>query len=768
MFKPRPERISFLLGLYLSISVVLLSAGLLGWSYRTSAEAIDRELEYSFRQRHATAEIIMDGRMALIRHELAAIVEDDTFHSFIEKGMIMEAAETAAAMEDPGTGFQLDILVIRSVEGRVRDGSSPFFDTGGLAPLIAARSRELVSGGRILRLVKGDADLTVMLRGERIVEKESGRVAGDLIGGIVLNGNLSLVEHVRQRTEADSAAFFSGGALIAGTDLLTAPAVEILRRTGTEAGKVHRGGGFLAACGPVSLEGRKGPLSIAIAVSDSSLIELQYSYMRKGLVLFAVLPFFLVFTFYAINRLTVVSLKKLLDYSSLVSSGNLGARYEPGRIIEFNRIGRAMEEMVAELEGINERLGQSERKFRAIFDQTFQLSGLLSKEGIVIEVNNAALAFVDTPVEALIGLPFWETPWWEGEPEARERLKAAIGDAAKGKFVRFEAVHPAINGEKRIFDFSLKPVLDESGEVVFLIPEGRDITELKRAQDNLEALNARLEEMVRVRTEELTGSLESLKSTQKQLVESEKMASLGGMVAGIAHEINTPLGIGITSISFIGDRCKNITALHEGGKMTRSDFERFLKDTEESTSAALFNLRKAGELIQSFKQVSVDQTTETPRRFNLKAYLEEVVLSLAPNFRRKGHSVTVEGNGDLVLDSYPGAIMQIVTNLVMNSVIHGFEEKRAGEISIGVSESDGVVLLRYGDNGRGMDTEEKVMVFEPFFTTRRTRGGTGLGMHIVYNLVSGKLGGTIECQSTPGSGTVFIIQIPLKPLGPAS
>ncbi len=260
----------------------------------------------------------------------------------------------------------------------------------------------------------------------------------------------------------------------------------------------------------------------------------------------------------------------------------------------------------------------------------------------------------------------------------------------------------------------------------------------------------------------LTASLETLKVTQQQLIQTEKMASLGRLVAGIAHEINTPLGIGITAASFLEETSQRFHSQYVSENLTRSDLEKYMKKITETSAMILTNLERAAELVKSFKQVAADQTSEAVRKFNLKAYVEQMLLSLQPKIKRTRHVISMTCPDGIELESYPGAISQMITNLVMNSLVHGFDGIETGEIRMDFHAEGGWLTLCYTDNGKGMDQETLEKIFDPFFTTNRTHGGTGLGMSILYNLVTQSLGGNMECTSTPGQGVVFLIRIPQK------
>lgn len=197
--------------------------------------------------------------------------------------------------------------------------------------------------------------------------------------------------------------------------------------------------------------------------------------------------------------------------------------------------------------------------------------------------------------------------------------------------------------------------------------------------------------------------------------------------------------------------------------MKRSDLEKYLSLAEESSGSVLSNLERAAELVQSFKKVAADQSSEEKRVFGMKNYLEQILLSLRPQFKRTPHQVSMDCPDDLTLDSYPGAIMQIMTNLIMNSLLHGFADGRPGEISIKVEPAGENVLLTYRDTGVGMDREQKERIYDPFYTTTRGSGGTGLGMNIVYNLVTQTLKGSIMLETSPGKGAVFVLTLPSDP-----
>ena len=291
------------------------------------------------------------------------------------------------------------------------------------------------------------------------------------------------------------------------------------------------------------------------------------------------------------------------------------------------------------------------------------------------------------------------------------------------------------------------------------------------AQEELDQRNAQLlqevqerqlaEQQLQEKAQQLEQTLVNLQQAKSQLIQTEKMAALGRLVAGVAHEINTPIGIGITAASFLLEKTIAFSKQFKDSSMKRSDLARFLDVTQQSSQITLKNLNRAAELIQSFKQVAVDQSSESKRLFNLSQYLDEILLQLSPQLTGV-HHVSVQCDHTLTLNSYPAAFSQIITNLVINSLTHAYAPNQVGHITMTFDASQPTIVFEYADDGCGIPPEHYGKIFEPFFTTKRGQGGSGLGLHIVYNLVTQKLGGTIDCESQPDQGTRFVIRFPLS------
>ena len=305
------------------------------------------------------------------------------------------------------------------------------------------------------------------------------------------------------------------------------------------------------------------------------------------------------------------------------------------------------------------------------------------------------------------------------------------------------------------------------GSVVLLITL---IVRWKLKQEYL--VRRKLEQLVAQRTNQLAEqnqalelSYRQLQQTQQQLITQEKMASLGGLVAGVAHEINTPLGICVTASSHLQAEQQKVAEAFSSRTLQQRQFERFLQQLADGLKILQVNTLRAAELVNSFKQVSVDQSSDTYREFNLASYLNDVMLSLSARLKKQHCQLQLECPAELTMFSDPGALAQIITNLVINALLHGLEQHPAPVIRLVVTEDAGQVRILFADNGIGMAEENLRQLFDPFFTTKRNQGGSGLGAHIVFNLVTVRLQGEITVSSEPGQGLQYVIRLPqtLKP-----
>lgn len=392
-------------------------------------------------------------------------------------------------------------------------------------------------------------------------------------------------------------------------------------------------------------------------------------------------------------------------------------------------------ESTAELRSANAALRASEARYRRIIESL--------QEGYIFysQDTRRRFTYVSPSFRNLTG---FQTPEQlcdrlqeDLERPGNEEARAMADKSLLGfRQSAFDLQISCADGTRRIMEILEVPIFDEGGEVVSLEGIGRDVTEARH--------NLRLVE-----------------EAQQQLVEQQKLAALGSLVAGLSHEINTPVGIGVTAASHLAEEVAQCHRRYEGHQLTRGDFEDFLDSSRESADLIAANLNRAADLLQNFKQVASDQANSMERVFNLREYLGDVVRSFSPRIRNSGFHILVDCPDDLEMKCDPGALYQILSNLVMNSLNHGFEGLLVGQIDITARRENGRIVLQYADNGNGMRRKDLARIYEPFFTTKRGRGGTGLGLHIVYNNVTQNLGGKISCASKPGRGTRFTISVPL-------
>jgi signal transduction histidine kinase len=301
------------------------------------------------------------------------------------------------------------------------------------------------------------------------------------------------------------------------------------------------------------------------------------------------------------------------------------------------------------------------------------------------------------------------------------------------------------------------PLRSPSGEIVGINVAAEEITERKRAEAALQAS----QQEIRGARDAAEAALRNLRETQNSLIEAEKLAALGRLVAGVAHEINNPVGTSVTVASALERKTAAFAAEVAQGNVRRSSLNEFLEISREASSQLVANLNHAAELIQSFKQVATDRSYSNQRIFDLGDLTEQIVKSLRPGLGKQNLTLYVECQPNLTMNSYPGPYGQVLTNLFLNSVAHAFPDGKAGtiEIKVRASVNDHVEVLFF-DDGCGMSLDVRRKAFDPFFTTRRDQGGTGLGLHIVYSIVTNCLGGRLNLDSEPGKGTMIKLILP--------
>jgi signal transduction histidine kinase len=292
---------------------------------------------------------------------------------------------------------------------------------------------------------------------------------------------------------------------------------------------------------------------------------------------------------------------------------------------------------------------------------------------------------------------------------------------------------------------------------------GRVAAELERHD-----LQANLKRQVEERTAELQARMEELERTRQELVQSEKMASLGRLVAGFAHELNTPIGVAVSSASVLDNKTKEINTLLSQDEIDGDALDAILNQFSEASALITSNLKRASELVNSFKRTAVDQSSEDIRRFNVNGMFDDIIKTLHSRFKPSNVQIQIDCADDINVYSVPGSVEQIITNLLLNSLEHAYDDGQNGLIKISAKLNQERLHIEYQDNGKGMTAETQAKIFEPFFTTNRARGGSGLGMYISYNLVTSQLHGDMQCSSALGEGTTFSLDFPIQDSLPAS
>lgn len=415
-----------------------------------------------------------------------------------------------------------------------------------------------------------------------------------------------------------------------------------------------------------------------------------------------------------------------------------------------------------------EELRNSERRFSSIFQSSPIAMFVIQAKGkfIVKDVNRAFEHLFQRGRETVLGKNTMDLGLY-CDPEDRKSLIHEI------------TMMEATQSHREVWMWrgdDSKVLVQFSGHAFSLAGERfgimacADITDKRRIENEIRELNANLEQRVTERTEELqraneelATTLETLHRAQEDLVRSEKLAALGELVAGIAHELNTPIGNSLMVASTLADQTRALATSYEHHGLKRSELERFIGDADKASDILTRNLQRAADMVTSFKQVAVDQTSSQRRKFSLAEVVSEIMLTLWPTLKKTSFIVQQEIPHELTMDSYPGPLGQVVANLVNNALLHGFEGRHTGTVSIMAETSgDGWLELTVKDDGIGIPRAALNRIFDPFYTTKLGAGGSGLGLNITHNIVTGILGGRIRVNSEPGKGSAFILSLPME------
>lgn len=549
------------------------------------------------------------------------------------------------------------------------------------------------------------------------------------------------------------------------------------------------GRAVLAAYYPVDIPETSSRWAVIVVQDKAAALAAVYSVIQKNVLsAVAVLIVALAVSYLFLSRTVIRPIRQLRSGTEELIRGNWSKRLDiayPNELGElaaaYNVMAENLEREKCERDAALVSLAASENKFSKAFMHYADVIGIIRiADRKIIEVNAAFYEIFGYAPEEVIGYTTREVGVIPSTPEQLQRIEDVYRGIAEGGSIR------NLEAEWRTKDGVLRKGL-WSGEQIeingerCLIFAWKDISELKAAQTALQEINEQLECKVEMRTQELTAlneelrasneelsdALAALHTAKEQLIHSEKMAALGALVAGVAHEINTPLGVGLTAASHLSDISNQLKSAYNDKRLTLRQLDEFVEDCSEAARITQMNLERAAKLVQSFKQVSADQSSESRRVFNVKTYMEEILLSMQPYFKKTRHRVNVECVEELNVDGFPGTFSQIITNLLMNSLLHGYEETDEGTITIRIYAAAENLSIEYTDDGKGMSEEIRTRIFEPFFTTRRGAGGVGLGLFIVYGIITEQLNGSIRCESESGRGTTFHIRFPARFAEPA-
>ena len=453
----------------------------------------------------------------------------------------------------------------------------------------------------------------------------------------------------------------------------------------------------------------------------------------------------------------------LVQQTQNLRAGNRALSQEMARTREVQA---ALEASQAQSLAMRDRL-------QAVLDSATEVAIISTDlEGRVTVFNRGAELMLGYSADEALG----HSPvlWHEvDEIETAARTLRQPGEAQPGGFAVFARLAQAHDSKPQTWTYrtrtgqalpvslALSTVRTPQGTPMGYLGVARDLSAQRRAESELQLLAQSLESRVNERTHELRTTMQTLQQTQEGLARAEKLAALGSLVAGVAHELNTPIGNCLVTASTLQEHTHTISQAMASGSMRKSAFEAYLRDMDQGVDILLRGLTNTAELVQHFKQLSVDQSSEQRRSFALRAVVDDVVSLSRAAWKSTPYQVGVAANLPRTLDSYPGALGRVLSNLLQNALLHGFEGRANGLLQITAREVDAdTVELRVEDNGVGMRDEVRRRAFDPFFTTKLGQGGSGLGLNIVYNTVTGVLGGSIELHSTPGVGTQFILRIP--------
>lgn len=539
--------------------------------------------------------------------------------------------------------------------------------------------------------------------------------------------------------------------------------------------------------------------TLSVGLDDGQIRKaIQAKYLTIEIVFLALIGLSVLVTAFLVHLLAIRPLDILVRATEQIAKGDREVSFPKAGKDEIGKLIKAYKTMVVELRNREEALTEEKQikeellvqaqnslheseaammKNQAQWNMVSQIVNsspiatfVLDKNHVVTHWNSAAERLSGVSVMKMVG----RSGVWRGFYQTERLVLADLiinqdfeqiqkvygGDRLKGDAERnvweVEKYFDGLSSGPKTLKFYAAAIQNGDGEVIGAIQSIQDVTEARDLQSKLEERVDERTNKLNMANKKLADTIDLLKMTQGELIEAEKMSSLASLVGGVAHEVNTPLGVCITASTHQAECREHLTQKIADQKLKKSDLDVFLEQCLATDRILDLNLKRAAELIRSFKQVAVDQNSEEERQINLQTYIGEILTSLHPNIKKTQVEVVSNIAPNIQFKTYPGALSQIITNLVMNSLIHAFPDQQ-GQINIEADFDGSVIYLLFSDNGVGMSAQTVRKIFEPFYTTKRNSGGSGLGMHIVYNLVTHQLKGSIKCISQPGDGSQFVI-----------
>ncbi|MCL6415510.1 PAS domain-containing sensor histidine kinase [Aestuariirhabdus sp. Z084] len=592
---------------------------------------------------------------------------------------------------------------------------------------------------------KADGRLEGVMVNKEITLEPLGKVIGTVVGWYDLKNNVSMNNLVRMRTEA----------LTVNNHQPDKPLPEGTATQGVMLQQTGETYDYLVAIEPFQLKtGNYLRLSFSNSPIDNLSDAFQMTAIYKSIVIVLVSLLFALLGAFWLKRKSeyfVLQLERLIKTKTLAGQST-------SHIYEIDSINKSISTIVSDLV-------QSEYKTRTILNNSGALVYLKDINGKYEFANNSYLEVTRFSEEEVLGHTDIDLFGEEGSRLFRANDHKVLTENA---VITFEENLVSDNTGKTFLSVKF-PLHNQQGEVTSVCGFSTDISYMKaieqdlivkrneaeKAKKTIESLNVNLESLVQVRTQEL-------EATRDELIQAEKLAALGSLVAGVAHEINTPLGVCVTAHSHIEGIDARLRKAIEEKTVTKSQFETLLKDNTGSLDILGGSLKRLVKLVDSFKQISADQVGEKERTFEVNRVVEDMVNTLRPTMKTKQVQIDFIPASNVEITSYPGALTQVIANLVINAQIHGYARQGEGVVTVGVTNRAEAVEVYVSDQGQGISAEHLPKIFDPFFTTKLGQGSSGLGLHISYNLVTGTLQGQLSVKSKENQGTCFTITLPVN------